>query len=375
MFAIAANGFNKPSETFIRSHARLLAPGNTLLIAERREFVRPLPAPLVIMSKRLPMDVGRNGGVMAALASLCRPSRFGKPASAYLARLLRKYRVTTLMVEYGNAAVHFLDVVERTDCRFYVHFLGVDASRMLRDPTMVAAYQDLFEKADGIIAPSAFLAKNLHKAGCPKAKLHVVPCGVNTDTITPGTLEAGKLVAVGRFTEKKAPLHTIDAFASVAAKHPNATLDMVGDGPLFDQAKARIAKLGLTDKITLHGMLSADRMQKVLRRASIFIQHSVTAENGDTEGLPVAILEAMSAGLPVVSTQHSGIPEAVTHGETGFLVPEHDVTAMGEQMSYLLSNPDVCAAFGKAGRAKIVAGFSEQHTIRKLQTIMGLDVT
>ena len=106
--------------------------------------------------------------------------------------------------------------------------------------------------------------------------------------------------------------------------------------------------------------------------ASIFVQHSVTAPNGDKEGLPVAILEAMSSGLPVVSTRHSGIPEAVEHGVTGFLVGEGDVNAMTEALITLYRNPDLRQTMGTAGRDRAVALFSRDTSLARLRNVIGL---
>ena len=372
MFALAANGFNKPSETFIRSHARLLVPGNTLLIAERRERKTPIDAPLVMMSKRWPISVKNGANVAQVLAAALTPARLGSSRSQYLASILRKHEVKTIMAEYGSTAIHLVEAAQIAGCKLYVHFHGVDASKMLRDPAIVQSYNLLFKQAAGVIAPSAFLAKNLADAGCPAEKLHVVPCGVNTETTIPSRPEKYRLLAVGRFTEKKSPLSTIAAFAQVAKRFPNAHLEMLGDGPLMNEAKQKVESLGLQKMISLPGMVDSKRVQQEMSRASMFIQHSVTAQDGDIEGLPVAILEAMAARLPVVSTLHSGIPEAVLNNVTGYLVPEFDVDAMAERICMLLDDPAKSEAFGLAGSERVKSEFSEARTIGKLKKIMDL---
>ena len=372
MFALAANGFNKPSETFIRSHARLLAPGNTLLIAERRERKTPINAPLVMMAKRWPISVSSNATIAQVIGGALTPARLGKTRSEYLASILRKHGVTTIMAEYGTTAIHLMDAAQLAEAKLYVHFHGVDGSKMLRDPAIVASYKQLFAQAEGVVAPSAFLAGNLASIGCPTEKLHVVPCGVDTDGIAVTKRTVGKLIAVGRFTDKKAPLSTIAAFAQVLQMHPDAQLEMLGDGPLLADAKAKVEQLNLTKNITLPGMVTAGQVRDAMHNASIFIQHSVTAANGDVEGLPVAILEAMAAGLPVVSTVHSGIPEAVADGETGLLVHEHDVAAMATQINTLLDDPKRAETLGMAGRQRVKNTFSQEITNGKLRTLMGL---
>ncbi len=372
MFALAANGFNKPSETFIRAHAAGLAPDGTLLIAERRELRRPIAAPLILFSKRLPILVSKTGGVSDVIRGLLDPSRIVRTRSGYLAHLLKQQGVTAMMVEYGVCGIHLMDAAQAAGCRFFVHFHGVDASAALKDTTTLVAYQKMFEIAAGIIAPSRFIADKLQASGCPADKLHVVPCGVALSNIPLAQPTGVNLLAAGRMTEKKAPLKTIKAFAKVKAAHPAATLTMLGDGPLFDQAKAEVRRLDLTGAISLPGMVTGAEVRDAMQRARVFLQHSVTASNGDVEGLPVAILEAMAAGLPVVSTHHSGIPEAVQDGVTGALVAEGDVDGMADRTIELLSDPAKAKRYGSAGRQRIADAFDIEITNGRLRDIMGL---
>ena len=121
----------------------------------------------------------------------------------------------------------------------------------------------------------------------------------------------------------------------------------------------------------LKGAQSSDYLAQLLRRGSLFIQHSVTAQNGDTEGLGVAILEAMASALPVVFTRHSGIPEAVEESVTGLLVEERDLKAMASAMSELLENPDRAVAMGVAGRKRVLAHFTQKQARDRLRAVMG----
>jgi glycosyltransferase involved in cell wall biosynthesis len=173
--------------------------------------------------------------------------------------------------------------------------------------------------------------------------------------------------------DKKAPHLTIEAFGRVAHRYPGARLAMVGDGPLVDQCRRLIATLGLRDRIQMHGAQNSDFIARLMREASLFVQHSVTAANGDTEGgaPPLAILEAMASGLPVISTWHASIPEGVTDGVTGLLVEERDVDAMASAMGELLDNPDRAATMGAAGRERVVATFTREMARDRLRAIMG----
>ena len=125
----------------------------------------------------------------------------------------------------------------------------------------------------------------------------------------------------------------------------------------------------------MHGAQGSDFVVGLLREASLFVQHSVTARNGDAEGLPIAILEAMASAVPVVSTWHSGIPEAVLHNVTGQLVDEHDVEGMAGAMIKLFDYPERAVMMGAAGRKRILAHFTHERARDRLRTIIGFPPT
>jgi glycosyltransferase involved in cell wall biosynthesis len=219
---------------------------------------------------------------------------------------------------------------------------------------------------------SQAIADRLRAVGCPPDRLHVVPSGVDAARFRPGAPEPGRVLAVGRLTEKKAPHLTIRAFAVAARTAPGARLDMVGDGPLRPLCDAEIAAHGLGDRVALHGSLPHAEVAALMRRAAVFAQHSLTAPNGDAEGLPGAVVEAMACGLPVVATRHSGIPEAVVEGETGLLVGEGDVEGMGAALGALLADPARAAAMGAAGRARALERFTTERCHAQVRAVLGL---
>jgi glycosyltransferase involved in cell wall biosynthesis len=169
---------------------------------------------------------------------------------------------------------------------------------------------------------------------------------------------------------KKRPDLTIRAFAAVAQRHLDATLFMVGDGPLRSECQVLVDHLGISQRVHFLGEQTHERVRELMNIADVFVQHSVTAPNGDAEGLPVAILEAMASGMPVVSTLHSGIPEAVESGVTGLLIGEHDVNGMGRAMLTLTDNPDLARGMGAAGRVRAVSCFSTHDTIAQLRAVV-----
>ena len=209
--------------------------------------------------------------------------------------------------------------------------------------------------------------------GCPEDRLHVNPSGADPEQYEPGRPEPGRILAIGRLVEMKAPQLTLAAFARIAGRFPEAHLDMVGAGPLQAACEAVIREHGLEARVTLHGAQSHDACAALSGRAAMFVQHSVTTSTGQKEGFPVAISEAMAAQLPVISTRHSGIPEHVQDGVTGLLVEEGDVEGMAAAMARLLEDPGLAAAMGKAGRAYALVDLSRARARETLWRIIDLE--
>ena len=368
MFALAAKSFDKVSETFIRLHAEQLAPGRSVFLSEQPVNGPRFDAAVISGLRRGPCRIDEPGQP---------PRRFG-PMSRLTSRRQRRlsdflsaHGVRAVMAEYGTVGARLWPLLKGAETRFYVHFHGYDASRMLNDPAQVAAYQPLFENCQGIFAPSRFLANKLAGVGCPENKLHITPCGIDTASLPITKARPGMTVAVGRFVEKKAPQHTIAAFQQALAEVPQAELHFVGDGPLWQICKDHVAAAGLSDRIHLYGARDHAFVRSLLSEASIFLQHSVTAADGDTEGLPVAILEAMASGLCVISTHHSGIPEAVTNGTDGLLVEEHDIAGMASALVHVMKDGSY-STLGAAARKTALRRFDASISLGILREVMEL---
>jgi colanic acid/amylovoran biosynthesis glycosyltransferase len=376
MLAIASWSFDAPSETFVRNHVRMIAPGETVVLCQNQPEVNGLEVPMLSSSDpwwRPPRILGwRLGHVVAAGwqnwvgAGACVKDR------RRIRAFFERYKPSAVLAEYGPTGCLLWRICRSCSVPLYVHFHGCDASVLLRDKNWVRRYRLMFEAAAGVIAPSKFLGSRLSEIGCPAAKLHVIPYGVDAQRFVPTRRLPQRMLAVGRLVEKKAPHVTIEAFARVRQRFPKVELDIVGEGPLAYRCATLIHDFGLDDCVRIHGMKPHEFVADLMQQASLFVQHSVVASDGDAEGLPVAILEAMSAALPVVSTRHSGIPEAVEEGATGLLVDEHDVSGMTDAMAQLLDDPGRAAAMGMAGRQRVIEHFTQEQARDRLRAVMGL---
>lgn len=366
--AIGTSDYHVSGETFINRHIDLLFGGDTVVLCGRFNGTNPYDKPVFARRAR------PSGADLLAAPVLTAWNRwrhkttrlpFGR-AKRDLAAFLRAERVELILAEFGTQALALAPLANELHIPIFSYFRGTDASKALRPARMQAAYRLMMPRLAGVISVSQFLLDNLARAGVHHPNAHVIPSGVDVRRFRPEPKIALRCLAVGRFVEKKAPLTTLRAFAEAAADHPDAHLDFIGDGPLLDPAQALAADLGMTSRVTFHGAQPHDAVRAALSRAQFFLQHSVTAEDGNTEGLPTAIQEAMASGCVTISTRHAGIPEAIDEGATGFLVDEHDADGFARAIRTGFARPDLDAM---AERARHVAEnrFDNNALLKKLE--------
>lgn len=289
-----------------------------------------------------------------------------------LVHYLKSEKVDVVLAEYGTVGAMVAEACRLAKVPLVIHFHGTDAHHKSTLAEYKEDYQKAFQYASAIVGVSGDMIANLHKHGAPMSKLILNPYGVNTDLFTAIDISQSQpyFLSVGRFVAKKSPSSVVTAFKQVAEKFPQAHLWMVGDGPLLQETKALAASLGLDDRITFTGVQSTAQIVELMKQVRCFVQHSVTAADGDMEGTPNTILEASASGLPVVSTRHAGIKEAVVVGETGFLVDEFDVQGMADKMLDIAASPELAQRLGTAARAHILANYKIEDRIAKLDRII-----
>ena len=176
------------------------------------------------------------------------------------------------------------------------------------------------------------------------------------------------ILSVGQLKEKKGFRHLIDACAMLRDRGYDVECRIVGEGPLRATLDAQIRTLSLRDTVTLCGALSHDDVVTQYRSATIFALPCIVGADGDRDGIPNVILEAMAMQLPVVSTRHSGIPEAVTDQVTGTLVEAGDTTALADALARLLDDPAARDAMGRNGRHAVASAFDAATNAKQLMT-------
>lgn len=280
-----------------------------------------------------------------------------------LVKSFKKHKVDIVLAEYGTTGASVVNVCKKINIPLLVHFHGFDISKLAVLEKYKDKYEIMFSYASCIFSVSHFMTERLKNIGCPAYKITYNPYGPHEDFFKINkSNNKNTFVSIGRFTDKKAPYYTILAFNKVQAIYPDVKLIIAGDGILRNTCSNLINYLGIAHKVELIGIVTRELWIPYLSNAFAYVQHSITSANGDMEGLPIAILEACAAGLPVVSTKHSGIADIIQHRKNGLLVNEHDVEDMAAQMIYLLINKEMAHQFGEAARRTICENFNiEKH--------------
>lgn len=214
-------------------------------------------------------------------------------------------------------------------------------------------------EAEFVVAISAY-NRDFLRAHAGARAIHVVHCGVDPDRFPFRPRRAGtpvRIACVAALREAKGHAVLLDAVASLEG----VELDLVGDGPERARLEAQAARLGID--VRFHGSLPEPAVADVLAAADVFVLPSVIAPDGDMEGIPVALMEALAAGLPAVATRQSGVPELIQDGRTGYLAEPGDPESLREALQRALSAPESVA---EEGRALVEREFDQRDSARRL---------
>ncbi|MDT7541863.1 MAG: colanic acid/amylovoran biosynthesis glycosyltransferase [Acidobacteriota bacterium] len=245
-------------------------------------------------------------------------------------------------------------------------FHGYDLSAYTKERG-AKVYQTLFRKGDLFLPVSERWKARLVEMNCPRDKIKTHRSGIDLDAFAfrePHAPADGRvaLITVARLVEKKGLEYAVRAVAQLIKEGRLIEYDIIGDGALREYLQSVIDEAGMGGAIRLVGWKSRADVREMLRRSHIFLGPSVTGHDGDEEGIPVSLMEAMATGLPVVCTAHSGIPELVQDSVSGFLVPERDALSLAERLSFLIDREDSWRELARRARSVV----EERHDIGKL---------
>jgi colanic acid/amylovoran biosynthesis glycosyltransferase len=351
-----------PTMGYIYDQLMALGPERSVVFAtepvapERFPFER-----LYFRQAPAPVDVGSSQAMAVAqtFAQLWAP-------------LVREEKVALLHCHDGRIAPAFLSVAHRCDIPIATTFLGRDVSASLRDPGYVQALQTLFKEGDLFTVMSHDMARQVRHLGCPEDKLRVIHHGIPLSRFPFAARQAPEtgatiLLTAGRLIPKKGPDDLARAFVRLCRRDHDVVLRIAGAGPLQEEMEAVFAEAGVRERVQFLGYLTPEQVAQEMEHAHLFCLPSRVGPDGDSEGIPNVLKEAMATGLPVVSTYHAGIPELVEDGVSGYLVSERDVEALTDRLEQLLKEPERWEAMGRAGRAVVEAEFSLDAAARQLE--------
>lgn len=299
-------------------------------------------------------------------------SVYEKQYTKQLALYLKKNQIKLVFAEYGHVGANIFEACQISNVSLVVHFHGFDAYHYPTIQLYGEKYKAMFRYAHQIIAVSKDMIEQLIKLGAERQKIIYSPYGIDVEKF--GGAEpinsSPIFLSVGRFAPKKAPHLTIQAFAKILKEVPKAILQMVGEGQLLEKCRELVVEMGIEKQVDFKGILTPMQISELMQKARAFVQHSIRADDGDSEGTPVSVLEASASGLPVISTRHGGIKDVIIENETGILVDEKDIEGMAQAMLLLANNPKIADEMGKKGREIVVKNYTLQKNLDKLKNVI-----
>lgn len=286
------------------------------------------------------------------------------------------------------AACRVACILRKKKCRhIHAHFAHVPtdiamyAASLAGIPFSFTAHaNDLFERGwllSEKIARSSFAAtisafnKDFMVAqGGEQSKIHIVRCGIDSARFSPAPPRCVSppylIGTIGRMVEKKGFDTLLHAMTLLRNNKVDFHLVIAGGGPLEHELRATCDRLGLTSSVEFPGPMANELVPSWLQSLDLFVLPCQQDINGDMDGIPVVLMEAMASGVPVVSTRISGVPELIIHGYEGLLVEPRSAEALADAITQLLFNDELRTSFSKNGRLKVMREFEAEVNIQRL---------
>src|SRR5678815_6158793 len=291
-----------------------------------------------------------------------------------LQSILRKTDARLLHIYFGQIAVHLLPLIRAWKKPSIVSFHGADVTVDMNKPAYRQATRQMLEAVKLVLVRSESLRRAVADLGCDPKKIEIQRTGIPLEEFpfreraVPKNGE-WRFVQAGRLIEKKGLPVTVRAFSTFLKQHPNARLTIAGEGPLLSELQKFVSESGLAERVSFTGFVSQEQLREIYYRAHIFLHPSQTGCDGNQEGVPNSMLEAMATGLPVFTTEHGGIPEAIENGVSGVLVPEHDDEALARALLNAAQDPGLLSRLRHAGGSAVRNNFDLSTQAQRLEEI------
>jgi colanic acid/amylovoran biosynthesis glycosyltransferase len=291
-----------------------------------------------------------------------------------LSAILEREQAQLLHFFFGHIAVHLLPLIETSSRPTVVSFHGADVLVEMEKPAYRKATKQMLDAVTRVFVRSASLQRAVVELGCDEGKIDVVRTGIPLQEFPfrerefPAKGEWSFLQA-SRLIQKKGLATSLHAFTAFLTHYPRATLTIAGQGPMLPELKELIRKLKIDDRVMLPGFVTPEELREIYYASHIFLHPSETGSDGNQEGIPNSMLEAMASGLPVFATDHGGIPEAIENGVSGILVPERDYEALSRALLESAQDQHLLARLARNGAKVVAQKFDQQNQIRRLEEI------
>lgn len=350
--------FLNPSETFIHrlisNHVRYKPVALCYNKKSYTDYLNVLEAPKTGFNSLINM--------LAFHANLSLP--FYKSA-------IKSLKPDIIHAHFGYDGYKLLRIARNSYIPLVISFYGSDVSRLPSEFGWKSRYRTMAVSGAFFIAASDFMKQQLINLGFPEDQIRIIRFGLDTDKLSfkkvnPGT---NRFMMVGRFVEKKGFSYAIRAAQILKKQGHDFTIDIYGDGPLKPHLKTLTNQLGLSETIHFQGYQLIDNIIEAHNHHALLIAPSITASDGDMEGLPNTILEAMVKGTPVLATKHAAIPEVISHNNTGFLVDEKKPEAIASVLSDVINKKYDLNALRNRARSLVERDYSVTSMVNQTERL------
>jgi glycosyltransferase involved in cell wall biosynthesis len=289
-------------------------------------------------------------------------------------RALTENNAQLLHVYFGHIAVLLRPLMRQWQKPSLVSFHGADVLIDMQKPAYRRATEEMLSLVKRVLVRSESLRQAMIDLGCAPEKIKIQRTGIPLadfpfrERSIPSNGQ-WRLLQAGRLIEKKGLKTTLRAFAKFRKEFAAARLTIAGEGPQLDELQSLARELQLAGAVDFVGFVSQEKLRELFYSSHIFVHPSETGRDGNQEGVPNSMLEAMASGLPVFATRHGGIPEAVEDNVSGILVNERDHRALGDALIDCAKDSARLAAMGHAASESVAKKFSQANQTRWLEEI------
>ncbi len=370
VIASYCSSFLKPEMLHIYRQVKALRRVHTFVVTKEVQNAERFPFRDIEIIPKRRMNLLRHGWLKFVKR---RPPIVYRGEYQTLDALLGRHGADLMHIYFGHTGVHLLPFIEQWHKPCVVSFHGADVALKQDIKDYPAKLHHLFEAVPLVFARSRSLANRLIKLGCPPEKLRINRTGVPLNEFPfvnrqPPSNGKWRVIQACRLIPKKGVATSLRAFAVFKRDNPQAEFFIAGKGPLQPELEMLAAGLGIFKDVHFVGFLSQPQLMELYASSHLFLHPSETPPDQNQEGVPNSILEAMATGLPVAATQHGGIPEAVEHGRTGWLVPEEDHVALANAMQEIAVSPRVLTEIGLRAREAVADRFEQEAQIDQLES-------